>query len=197
MGITKHDQSGADIHRPQLLGRQATPDAPSAAWVAEEKLDGWRCLARVSDAGAALISRKGTPLASGGDVEDALCELPVDCLLDGELVARDRDGVAKLPLLVAGQCSRQYVVWDVLELEGQDLRPLPLRSRRRLLEAIMGGCKQPLQMVRQLPASQAPELYSIVVAGGGEGIVLKDAEAPYYSDSRRNSWRKVKPANQD
>jgi ATP-dependent DNA ligase len=138
----KHDNGR--ICRPQLLGRMSPRDLDSLDehHVVEEKFDGWRCLASITQDGASLHSRQGLPIHDN-DIQDALCDLPVDCLLDGELVALNGAGVSSLPLLVQGQRGRQYVAFDVLAVEGEDVRHLPLERRRRLLEAILDGLDSP------------------------------------------------------
>jgi ATP-dependent DNA ligase len=49
--------------------------------------------------------------------------------------------------------------------------------------------------VQQLPGHDALELYELVLAAGGEGVVVKDSQSPYYSDARRATWRKCKPSS--
>jgi ATP-dependent DNA ligase len=85
-----------------------------------------------------------------------------------------------------------YMVFDLLELEGEDLRPNPLHERRQKLEELAGD-RQLVMPVRRLPA-KGLEAWDEVLRGNYEGMVAKDP-ASAYTPGRTLSWLKVKRRN--
>src|SRR5690606_23534756 len=127
-------------------------------------------------------------------------------VVDGEIVRWTDDGRLDFGALqrrhVAGRRRRaeyartepcHYVVFDVLESRGVDLRPQPLRERRTVLEALLGTAA-PSSRVIVIPqtsdVAEAELWFDVLAAQGVEGLVVKDAGGPYLEGRRR--WRKVK-----
>ena len=167
-------------------------------YVVEPKIDGWRCLAEMADGKVTLKSRRGTHLPVPA-MEAALTGLPLDCVLDGELCYVDERGVSSLPALLGQDGELRYYVFDVLAIEGADVTGLELHKRRRLLEMLIDERLIPtfVEVVPQLPGSHAVALFAEYTAIGGEGVVVKERDSTYHTDSRHSSWRKCKPNNQD
>jgi ATP-dependent DNA ligase len=126
----------------------------------EPKWDGFRALIGVDSRRQAQIrSRTGTDLvAAFPDIATAAADqLPVDTLLDGELVVWDGNrldfsqlqrrlaGPSRAPAL-ARYRPASYVAFDILQIGDRDLSGEPLRVRRRRLEAILPGLAPPLQI---------------------------------------------------
>jgi ATP-dependent DNA ligase len=147
-------------------------------WTFERKLDGIRLLAFKQGAEVRLLSRNRLPQNdSCPSVVAAVAELPVgDVILDGELLGGwrgERPGVA-------------YWVFDVLWLDGRDLRPLPLTRRREILAEL--PLRSPLQRVAPL---DEPRPWERATSEGWEGVVAKRHDSPY--ESRRSPhWMKMK-----
>ena len=146
-------------------------------WTFERKLDGIRVLAYKKGGKVELWSRNRLPLSANYPAAvDAIAKLPVDTLiLDGEAAwAWGRLGRA------------DYHVFDVLFLDGKDLRELPLSERRAHLRKLK--LKLPLAMVPELDGDLP---WEHACKEGWEGVVAKRLDSPY--ESRRSPhWLKMK-----
>ena len=124
----------------------------AAGWVFENKFDGFRALARKSGDKAELISRRGRLLARAfPEVIQAIAMLPHDAVLDAELVVSDERGhpawdrlrrrsVMSRALRIDEAARLQpavLCVFDLLSIDGEDLRPLPLLERKRRLADLL------------------------------------------------------------
>ena len=172
--------------------------APAAeGWVHEVKFDGYRLQLRIEDGEAHLRTRKGLDwTAKFAAIAKQAKKLP-DCILDGEAVALDRHGAPDFAALQAALSDGQsekliFFVFDVLFLEGEDLRPLPLSERKERLRALLED--QPengsLRYVDHFETAGDAVLQS-ACRMHLEGIVSKELAAPYKS-GRNGSWTKAK-----
>ncbi len=181
---------------PQLATRvDAAPEG--ADWLHEIKLDGYRMQARLANSDAALLTRTGLNWTTKFHrIAAALAGLPVEgAVLDGEIVAFDADGstsFAKLQQAVSEGEDRGlvYVAFDLLHLDGQDLRPQPLTERKALLRKLI-PCRSALLRYSDHHAGQGGRLLTQACDHKLEGIVSKRADAPYVS-GRSASWVKSK-----
>lgn len=166
-------------------------------WIHEIKLDGYRVQLRVEDGEARLRTRKGLDWTGKfAGIAQVAGALP-DCLLDGEVVALDAKGVPNFGALQAALSDRTgepllFFAFDLLFAEGEDLRELPLRERKKRLKALVNAVKlkKGLRYVDHLEEPGAPVLKSACKLGL-EGIVSKRLDAPYTS-GRGMSWTKAK-----
>ena len=123
---------------PMLATLAKTPVGP---WLHEVKFDGYRLQARIKDGKVALLTRAGLDWTKrfGQPLVDALAGLPLrEALLDGEAVVENAGGASDFSLLQAdlsdGRADRfAYYVFDLLHLDGYDLRRAPLIERKQLL----------------------------------------------------------------
>jgi bifunctional non-homologous end joining protein LigD len=164
----------------------------SSGWVFERKLDGIRALAYRSGKGVRLYSRNKLPLEdSFPSVVDALERLRgPDFVLDGEVVAVAGGKIGGFEALQqrTGRTPLRYYIFDVLSLDGNDVRPLPLLERRRLL----GGLSLTGALRRTATRTgDAEQLRSEACAAGWEGVIAKRTDAPYRG-GRSKDWRKLK-----
>lgn len=175
-------------------------DAPPAGndWLHEIKFDGYRAIAAVAGDDVRIFTRNGHDWSGRfAPLIPALKKLDVDsALLDGEIAVADKGGHTNFGALQDalgdGRGGFGYYLFDLLELDGEDLRKRPLQERKRLLEKIL----KPL-------GKKGPLSYSEHVQGGGadvfaracdlklEGIISKRANTPYRS-GRHASWMKSK-----
>jgi bifunctional non-homologous end joining protein LigD len=109
-------------------------------WVYEEKVDGYRMVAVKANGTVQLISRNGRDYTKRfAELADALAGLKAKTLiLDGEVAIFDRELVSRFEWLKARPKDEPattpvYIAFDVLEVDGRDLRPKPLKERRRVL----------------------------------------------------------------
>jgi ATP-dependent DNA ligase len=174
----------------------------------EPKFDGFRAVAVVDDDGAVrLTSRRRTRLDEAfPEIAAAVGEgLPPGTVVDGEIVRWGIDGRLDFGALqrriAAGRRRAElartepchYAVFDVLEARGEDLRPRPLRDRRAVLEALLGGAGPSARVVvvpQTADVEEARIWFDALAVRGVEGLVVKDADGPYLEGRRR--WQKVK-----
>src|SRR5215470_10432854 len=105
----------------------------SAEWVYEVKHDGFRALAYVNGSRCRLISRRGNEMKRFANLSNSIAsELKVtDAVLDGEIVALDSDGMPAFYDLMKRQCQAVYYAFDIILLNGRDLREFRYSSERR------------------------------------------------------------------
>ncbi|MBN8898563.1 MAG: hypothetical protein J0H35_10325, partial [Rhodospirillales bacterium] len=134
-----------ETQAPQLA--ELTDEVPEGdAWLAEIKFDGYRLLVFVEKGAARVVTRNGHDWTDRlPAVARAAAALPVEAaLLDGELVALDAKGVSSFPALQAALSAGRdetllLYVFDLLHLDGWDLRPCPLTERKRVLATLDFG----------------------------------------------------------
>jgi bifunctional non-homologous end joining protein LigD len=165
-------------------------------WVYEEKYDGDRMLAYKEGDRVQLLSRNAIDRTSRfPKIAAAILALrPVTLLLDGEMVAFDKEGVSRFQLLQNGRGDLVYAVFDCLYENGKDLRQQPLSARRPIMEKAIGSNLR-LKPSRRL-ALNGLEAYREAKHTGYEGLVAKDNSAPYF-EGRSKSWLKVKVHQED
>jgi DNA ligase-1 len=181
-------------------------------WLLEWKWDGIRLQLLKRHGGIALWSR-GEERLDGRfpEIEAAAIGLAQDCVLDGELLAWQEGEEGPMPFaalqtriqrLKPGAKSLQnaptrVLVYDLLELNGEDLRALPQRDRRAALESLMSS-SGPDPRIALSPIVQseswedAAELRASSRERGVEGLMLKRSTAPYQVGRKRGEWWKWK-----
>jgi bifunctional non-homologous end joining protein LigD len=164
-------------------------------WIYERKLDGVRCLAHRDRGGAVrLFSR--TDRSMNADYPELVRTLEAepcgDFVVDGEVVAFDRRGVTSFSRLQRRHRERVaifFYLFDVLRLDGEDVRDLPLRRRKALLRrALRFQGKVRLTPHRN---ERGEEMFAEACRKGLEGIIAKRADSPYRA-TRSSDWRKLK-----
>ena len=111
-------------------------------------------------------------------------------VLDGEMLALDEDGRFRFELLQAGEAPVTYLVFDILDLEGQDVIALPYEDRRRLLDqAVEPG---PSWLLSPWQIGGGAALLEASRDQGLEGVMAKRLDSPYLPGRRSPTWRKIK-----
>src|SRR5262249_4243349 len=112
-------------------------------WIHEIKHDGFRILARRDGAGVRLITRAGNDFSSRFPfIAMQVSKIPVrSCLIDGEAIVCDENGLAVFDLIRrhGALASAVLCAFDLLELDGQDLRREPIEKRKALLAKLLKG----------------------------------------------------------
>ena len=175
-------------------------DAPpsGAAWIHEIKLDGYRIWARIEGGRARLLTRSGKDWTSRlTNVAEALAALRVEsALLDGEVVALDAGGRSDFQrlqnALEHSGPDLHFYAFDLLHLDGFDLRDAPLVARKEALRKLLAqrGLAKTIHYTEHVTGTGAA-FFAEVCKSGGEGIVSKLANAPYRG-TRTRAWLKVK-----
>jgi bifunctional non-homologous end joining protein LigD len=197
---------------PQLAS--AAGAVPGPEWVYERKFDGVRLLAFVRDGEVRLRTRKHVPVDDAfPELTEALrTSAHSNLVVDGEVVALDGDthslsrlqgrlGLGLTPRgrprpdpgrgPQPGQGSRipiHLYIFDLLSIDGHDLRQLPLRARKQLLSGALDW-NDPLRYSDHWTGDRE-ELFREACRSGWEGLIAKDPEAPYRA-GRSRRWRKL------
>jgi DNA ligase D-like protein (predicted ligase) len=164
-----------------------------ADWVFERKLDGIRCVAIRDGESVRMLSRNDLSLNERyPEVAEALGSQPAQRFaVDGEIVAFDG---SQTSFSLLAQRKQRFVpvffyVFDLLWLNGVDVRRLPLRTRKSLLrEAIR--FEDPIRFTTHRNG-KGRELFAEACRKGWEGLIAKRADSPY-SDRRSRDWLKFK-----
>ena len=197
-GLEKRTAAGWDYDPQQALLVAEPPKGDR--WVHEIKLDGYRMgvfvAGRGRTRGARIVSRKGTDYtAEFPEVVAAAMELPARAaLLDGEVVVLDERGRSSFRLLQQLGTSRRglaFFAFDLLALDGEDLKPLPLQERKRRLEGLLGERAGVIRYTPHFDTDGATVL-AHACRLGAEGIVSKCRTAPYRAGRRSDDWQKSK-----
>jgi bifunctional non-homologous end joining protein LigD len=180
---------------PQLATLVREPPA-GTEWLHEPKLDGYRLLCRVDGGDVELITRRGNDWTDRfPGVAKAAGDLPCrTALLDGEAVVFDSRGITDFQRLqnaiARADPAIVLVAFDLLHLDGWDLRGASLRERKTLLSALLEEQTDPLRYGEHVE-ERGDVFFREVCRLGLEGIVSKRAADPY-REKRTRSWLKVK-----
>ncbi|MGH6713908.1 MAG: non-homologous end-joining DNA ligase [Bradyrhizobium sp.] len=186
--------------RPQLATLKSK--APSGdQWLHEIKYDGYRIQLHVSSRKKKVYTRNGLDWTKRFSLIAGAFEVPGQAIVDGEVVVvhEGRTNFSELQAeLAAGRQDRLlYYAFDLLWLDGKDLRKKPQLERKTILRELI--------LTNEL---EAPVIYSEHLTGDGqamfdhatklnyEGIISKRADAPYKSE-RGEAWLKVKAVQRD
>ena len=165
-------------------------------WLHEVKHDGHRLLAIVAGDDLKLISRNGydrTELFR--EPFQGRAGMP-PCILDGEIAVPDDRGVTHIDQLSEALRLRRYdqlayFAFDLLHLDGHDLRACAIEDRKALLRDVVGGAGCPRLVAVDHIAGWGLQLFEAVRQAGAEGIVSKRAGSPYRAGASRD-WLKTK-----
>ena len=195
--------------RPMLAEIREKPFSREG-WIFELKYDGFRLLASKGGGKARVFYRRGNEATHVfPEIRKAVSALPVDSiLLDGEVVVLDEASHPSFQRLQKRtQLSRTadiqqaalkypatFFAFDLLEINGFDVRGEPLLERKRFLQAIMPPTG-PLRFCDHI-STRGEEFYAGVEKMGLEGIVAKKADATY-REGRSSSWLKIRVDRRD
>jgi bifunctional non-homologous end joining protein LigD len=164
-------------------------------WLYEIKHDGYRALAFKKGKEVRLISRNNKPL-NYPTLVDLLKKLSAEqVVLDGEIAALDEKGRSSFQLLQlfkkSGAVPLVYYVFDLLALEGKDLRGQPLGARRKALAQLLKKPPDNIKLSDELRGTK-DELLRVAQEFGLEGLVAKKPNSVYESGRRSGAWVKYK-----
>jgi bifunctional non-homologous end joining protein LigD len=184
-----------DFIEPELTRSLDRPPG-GGGWAHEIKFDGYRMQMRVESGKDRLRTRKGLDWSERfAEIATDGAALP-DCILDGEIVALDHSGApdfAGLQTALADEKTGELIffIFDLLFLNGEDLRGLPLEERKARLKALLTKVDSPrLRYVDHFTAA-GDAVLSSACRMSLEGIVSKRLDAPYRS-GRGDDWTKAK-----
>jgi bifunctional non-homologous end joining protein LigD len=180
------------------------PESDSDQWAYEIKWDGIRALGYANRGGWSMLSRRQEDVSARYPELEAIADALGDhaAILDGEVVALDDEGRPRFQLIQsrmglssraaikarASQTPVDYVIFDLLHLDGHCVRDLPYVRRRELLEElVLEGPRWRTPRYRQ---GGGAGLLEAARRQGLEGIVAKRCDSPYRSGRRSGEWIK-------
>jgi bifunctional non-homologous end joining protein LigD len=170
------------------LTRIAAPfDNPD--FVFELKHDGFRSLAYIADGRCSLVSRRTNYCQRFDSLKTALAKLKArTAILDGELVCLDDEGRDRLNLLLRRRAEPAFYAFDLLWLNGKDLRQLPLVERKIRLRKLIAKSDCERIIYVQHIEMRGCVLYQAICKKDLEGIVCKRKDGMY---SVSGQWLQV------
>jgi bifunctional non-homologous end joining protein LigD len=172
-----------------------TDKLPSGGqWLHEIKHDGFRIIARKEGPRVRLYSRPGDDLTSRFPlIVETLARLRSrSCILDGEAVACNDNGVASFDLVRHHRANESVFLYafDLIELNGDDLRRDPLQVRKATLASIVAKARSGIRLNEHIEGD-GPTVFAHACKMGLEGIVSKRKDSTYRS-GRSPDWLKMK-----
>ncbi|RNJ44393.1 DNA ligase D [Mesorhizobium erdmanii] len=198
-GKAKAASRKLDFIEPQLatLERDAPPGKD---WLHEVKFDGYRMQAHIAGTDVRLLTRTGLDWTEkfGGEIIAELAGLKCsDAIIDGEIVVLADSGVSSFALLQQDLSAKRanrflYYVFDLMRLDGKDLRAEPLVERKQALQELLGKqAENPAVRFSDHFFEPGKIMLEHACRMGLEGVVSKRADAPYRS-GRGPTWVKSK-----
>ena len=169
------------------------PQPPSGAvWLHEIKWDGFRVIARKIGKRVRLYSRPGNDLTYRFPlIVEALARLQSrSCIIDGEAVACDDNGMANFNRIRYRHHDENVFLYafDLIELDGDDLRHVPLNVRKTMLAHVLARAAPGLRLNEHLDEEDGPLVFDHACKLGLEGIVSKFWSVTGQRTSERFYW---------
>ncbi|HET9411909.1 MAG TPA: non-homologous end-joining DNA ligase [Candidatus Saccharimonadales bacterium] len=164
-------------------------------WLFEIKWDGYRAIGAKHKGDVQLYSRNGTDFKQHyPPVAEALHNLEHDVILDGEIIVVDPEGVPHFEYLQHWRRDKLgillYHVFDILWIDGHDIRTMPLADRKKVLQSVVP--KDSVIRYSDHVLTKGVALFSEMQRRGLEGVVAKDMASQYREGQRGNDWLKIK-----
>ncbi|MBS1778614.1 MAG: DNA ligase D [Bacteroidetes bacterium] len=178
-----------------MLATLVDKPVESTEWVYEIKWDGYRAVAFKNGNTLELKSRNDKSFNEKYyPIYDALKQLNLDAILDGEIVVVDDNGQANFGALQNWRSEADgtllYYIFDILWLDGYDLKELPLTERKAILETIV----KPTGIIKLSQAfeTSGAEMLEAAKQMGLEGVMAKRKDSTYQVGNRTRDWLKIK-----
>ncbi|WP_428328526.1 DNA ligase D [Mucilaginibacter sp.] len=169
-------------------------------WIYEHKLDGYRALGYTGNK-PLLISRNDIDFSDDyKKIVDVLRSVPQKAILDGELVIEDSSGKSRFQDIQhydsdTKELKLKYYVFDLLNLDGHDLRGMELIKRKALLKSFVASINNSDIIYNDHVEGKGVALFEKAKKEGWEGIIGKDGQSYYESGKRTDRWLKFKLQN--
>jgi bifunctional non-homologous end joining protein LigD len=180
---------------PPMLATSVQEPFDDPDWIFEIKLDGYRSIAEIEMGKVQLYSRNNISFNQRfAAIVRALESIDRDAVFDGEIVALDDKGRSYFQLLQnnqrTGKENISYFVFDLLYLDGKDLRALPLLTRKETLRNLLpdlAGIRYSDHIVEY-----GKDFFELARKNNLEGIVAKRGSSRYQTGKRSKDWLKIK-----
>src|SRR5262245_45451794 len=179
---------------PMLATLVDEPPPDEESWIKERKYDGYRALCAMSNRRVAMVTRNGLDLVGRFPaIARSLSQIVVgDAVVDGEIAILDGKGVPRFELIQQGKNDEALLfAFDLLRLDGEDLRSRPVEQRRDLLRSLLSNPAANLRISEELLQGPVKDLLKEAGRDGWEGVMLKRRGSPYQK-GRSRDWLKMK-----
>jgi bifunctional non-homologous end joining protein LigD len=192
--ITRNPFDKVDVQLAKLVNQ--VPDGED--WLYEMKYDGYRMIAFLEGRKVRLVTRNGNDYTTRfHDISTALAHWSQGrtMVLDGEMTVINLEGKTDFQALQnymkgsKGQ-TLTYILFDILALDGKDLRGQPIMERKKVLESLMEDAPKNLYYSRHVEGN-GDESFRVACEAGMEGIIGKKADS-LYTGTRNGDWIKLK-----
>lgn len=176
-----------------MLAKEIETPFNSKDWVYEIKWDGYRAIAEVDGNGVKLYSRNGNSFNNSyPEIVDALSKMKINAVLDGEIVALNKNGIPSFQLLQNYNYDHPliYYVFDLLYINKKKIYSLPLLERKNQLKKLLK--KSDFIKYSDHIKEKGIEFYKLAGKQNLEGIIAKRADSEYFQGIRTSNWLKVK-----
>lgn len=169
-------------------------------WVFEIKWDGYRGIAEIGKGGVKLYSRNGKDFSiKFSPIIDALKSLDHTCVLDGEIAVLDEKGISSFQYIQNYLNKKSghvvYIIFDLLYLDGYDMRDVPLIKRKEILKTIIPHSEH-LQFSDHIE-NKGKEFFALAKQQKIEGVIAKEKYSLYRDGVRSKQWLKIKTKYQE
>jgi bifunctional non-homologous end joining protein LigD len=191
---------------PMLAKPGQVPESDGEDWAYEIKWDGIRALGYAERGRWTMLSRRHEDVTARYPELEPIAEALGDhtAILDGEVVALDEEGRPRFQLvqsrmgltspgMIQTRVKQQpvdFVIFDLLHLDGRCVRHLPYLERRELLDGL--GLDGPRWRTPRYRQGGGPDLLEAARRQGLEGIVSKRCDSPYRPGKRTGEWIKTR-----
>jgi len=181
---------------PMLATLAEGPPSNENGWSYELKYDGFRAVCAIVGGDAVMLSRNELDLGPRFPrVFEALKKIKAkDMVIDGEVVVLDEQGAPRFQLLQQASGNERLIVFDILWLDGEDLRRKPYLERRAILKKALAKSPAAITVAETLDMT-GEEALRHASEGGWEGIIAK-RDSSVYEPRRSKEWLKVKAQQQ-
>jgi bifunctional non-homologous end joining protein LigD len=182
------------VFPPMLATLSGGPPPDGQNWWYEMKYDGFRAVTAIAGGEVAMISRNELDLAprfprTFANVQKLKAK---ELVIDGEIVVLDEQGAPRFQLLQQASGNERMIVFDILWLDGEDLRKRPYEERRKILKKLKTPAGITIAKTLDMTGEEA---LAHAASGGWEGIIAK-RRGSLYENRRSKEWLKVKAIQQ-
>ena len=198
--VTERESIAPGFIKP-MLAELTTKPFDDEDWVFEIKFDGYRTIAVINNKQVDLYSRNQLSFNEKfKPVRQELKKLRHSAVLDGEVVVEDNEGRSDFQLLQnyqrTGKGNIKYYVFDLLNLDGNDTRNLPLLERKELLKILIGKKFKDIIYSEHI-INDGKAFFQVAVKNNYEGIIAKASNSPYRTGARSREWLKLKNTREE
>jgi bifunctional non-homologous end joining protein LigD len=193
---TAEKKSKLSFKKPMLASLTDKP-FDDEDWIFENKYDGYRTISVITENNADLYSRNQISFTNNFQIIAAeLKKIDHEAILDGEVVVEKRAGVSDFQLLQnylkTGKGKLKYYVFDILNLDGNDVTHLSLLERKELLKILIEKSALSNVFFSDHIIGKGIRFFEKSIKNKTEGIIAKKASGAYLVNKRTKDWLKIK-----